>query len=100
MVTPSRSRRRATPSHLKYDAKGVVKLALFVGFLVFIAIALINAFNIQKASIVITNPPTDAFPSFLTANNFIYIINIYRFPQFFSQYIILSFFIFFNIKCF
>ena len=48
MVTPSRSRRRATPSHLKYDAKGFVKLFLWILFLVFLAVVLINAFNIQK----------------------------------------------------
>lgn len=50
MVSPSKSHRRMMkPSkYVNYDAKGFIKLALFVGFLIILAVVLISAFNVQK----------------------------------------------------
>ena len=49
LVSPPRCNRMGPRStNVGYSVKVFVKLALYIGFLIFLAIALINAFNIQK----------------------------------------------------
>lgn len=48
-IPPRNHRMMMEPSNrAKYDAKGFIKLALFVGLLIILAIVLINAFNVKK----------------------------------------------------